>query len=104
MHGPGMEWCEHCWEITRSQRECINCRGPVQHATVHIPGAPGGPGNAGEGPHTGWNCVRCQSLWDGGASYGFACGAHGGRDEPVRPDVAREIGPGEPLGDFPGFN
>lgn len=95
--------CPDCLEITRSQRECINCGGPVQAGTVELPGAPGGPGNAGPGPHSGWHCQACHALWDGGARYDFACGAHGGRDTPTTArDPRATIEPGTPMGDYPG--
>lgn len=97
-------WCKDCQEITRSQRECINCGGPVEKATAELPDAPGGEGNAGPGPHEGWHCGRCTVLWDGGARYGFACAAHGGSDEPNGPKPTGEIKPGQPLGNFPGHN
>lgn len=97
-------WCADCLEITRSQRECINCGGPVTKQTVSLPGAPGGPGNAGPGPHTGWRCEPCCALWDGGARYGFACGSHGGNDEAKGPKERASITPGQPLGNYPGAN
>jgi len=94
--------CPDCLEITRSQRECINCGGPVQEATVRLPGASGGPGNAGEGPHQGWHCGPCGALWDGGKRYGFACGKHGGRDKPLGPAPKATIQPGTRLVESPG--
>lgn len=97
-------WCKDCMEITLSQRECPHCRGPVKKMTISIPGAPGGPGNAGPGPHSGWSCEQCQGLWDGGARYDFACGAHGGRDEPEGPEPRLTLTPGQAIGNYPGAN
>lgn len=72
---------------------------------MRIQGAPGGEGNAGPGPHAGWTCSTCCALWDGGARYDFACGAHGGRDEPkgdIKPRAT--LTPGQPIGNYPGAN
>lgn len=92
--------CPDCAEITRSQRECIHCGGDVIESNVTIDGAPGGPGNVGDGPQRGWKCHRCCALWDGGRAYGFACKEHGGHDPDVQ--ARKTIAPGEPLGRFPG--
>lgn len=93
-------WCEDCLEITRSQRECIHCGGDVEEQVISIPGASGGEGNAGEGPHHGWSCEVCNVLWDGGRRYGFACPAHGGHDPP--PETMAELRRGDAIGDYPG--
>lgn len=93
-------WCEDCLEITRSQRECIHCGGPVQEQIVSLSGAPGGVGNAGEGPHHGWSCVTCHVLWDGGARRGFACPVHGGHEPET--EEFKELRSGDAIGDYPG--
>lgn len=96
-----MNGCRDCREITLSQTRCPNCNGKTERAIVDLKDAPGGHGNAGPGTFSGWRCKRCLLLWDGGAAYGYACEAHGGKPAKA-PEGTKDLPPGTPIGHYPG--